>query len=215
MIIVIGGLDLGFRPRSYFWPLNLETHLRATVRGRERRAELEQYIADGRLAEAPDYFIKDRLTPEERSAQSRIHPHMMGGEYLGERLEDEIEIARISIESATHDVTSMYARQADGKIHYRVVDEYEGATLTQLTRGTSVNPLTLEQLGRRFLQAWPLLDIIEMNFGYCDLATALKFARGESAFYPQFGAYIEKAITDWVQKHREEDEESEEAGVGA
>ena len=39
MIIVIGGRDLRFRPKSYFWPLNLETHLRATVRGRERRAK--------------------------------------------------------------------------------------------------------------------------------------------------------------------------------
>jgi hypothetical protein len=215
MIIVIGGLDPGFRPKSYFWPLNLETHLRATVRGRERRAELEQYIAEGRLAEAPEYFIKDRLTPEERSAQSRIHPHMMGGEYLGERCDDEIEIARISIETATCDVTSVYARQVDGRIYYRVVDEYEGATLTKASRGTSIEPLTLEQLGRRFLQAWPLLDVIEMNFGHCDLATALRFARGESAFYPQFGDYIEQAITDWVQEHREEDEEAEEAVVQA
>jgi len=36
---VVPGVDLTFRPASYFWPLGLETHLLATIKGAERRTE--------------------------------------------------------------------------------------------------------------------------------------------------------------------------------
>jgi len=37
-------INLGFRPRSYFWPLDLETHLLTRVKGSERKAALERVI---------------------------------------------------------------------------------------------------------------------------------------------------------------------------
>ena len=36
----VPGIDLSFRPRSYFWPLGLETHLLARIKGAERKAAL-------------------------------------------------------------------------------------------------------------------------------------------------------------------------------
>jgi len=116
-------LDLSFAPTSYFWPLSLETHLRATVRGEQRRKELERYIVSGSLANAPDIFVRDVLTPEERTLIGRIHPMFMGGEYLTARAASEVEVARISIRSTTSDVTCVYARQVGARIHYRGVDE--------------------------------------------------------------------------------------------
>ena len=55
----------------------------------------------------------------------------------------EIEIARISIRSTTGDVTGVYARRGKGCIHYRVVDEYGGDTLTGAPERTSDKPLSL------------------------------------------------------------------------
>ena len=50
----------------------------------------------------------------------------MGGEYLPDYLPEEVEIARVAMESTTADVISIRAfMEADNLIHYRVVDEYE------------------------------------------------------------------------------------------
>jgi hypothetical protein len=43
-------------------------------------------------------------------------------QYLPTVKEDEVEIARICIESTTYDVTSVYAKRSGRRIHYRVVD---------------------------------------------------------------------------------------------
>jgi hypothetical protein len=55
----------------------------------------------------------------------------MGGEYLPDRRDTEVEIARIKIDSTTSDMTSVYARPGKDRINYRVVDEYWGDTLTE------------------------------------------------------------------------------------
>ena len=49
----------------------------------------------------------------------------MGGEYLPDSEAGEVEIVRFELESTMADVISLRARLADGKIHYRLVDEYE------------------------------------------------------------------------------------------
>ena len=54
----------------------------------------------------------------------------MGGEYLPNRQATEVEIARINIDSTTSDVTSVYAKVGKNRIYYRVVDEYNGDTLS-------------------------------------------------------------------------------------
>ncbi|MBP9604568.1 MAG: hypothetical protein KBE53_10870 [Chromatiaceae bacterium] len=38
-------IDLKFRPKSYFWPLGLETHLLARIKGAERQAALNEAVA--------------------------------------------------------------------------------------------------------------------------------------------------------------------------
>ena len=55
----------------------------------------------------------------------------MGGEYLPDRRDTEVEIARLNIDSTTSDVTSVYARPGKDRINYRVVDEYDGDTLSE------------------------------------------------------------------------------------
>jgi hypothetical protein len=88
----------------------------------------------------------------------------MGGNYLPETEEGEVEIARIEIASTTFDVTSLFAKFENGQIHYRVVDEYEGDTLTGTSEMTSDKPLTLGEMADFFIGAWSLVDVLEMNF---------------------------------------------------
>jgi len=89
----------------------------------------------------------------------------MGGEYLPDLSVTETMIARITIASTTQDVTCVYARRGKGRIYYRVVDEYEGATLSGKSARTSSQPLSLRELDSFFSAAWSVLDVLEMNFG--------------------------------------------------
>ncbi len=204
----IPGIDLQFRPASYFWPLGLETHLLARIKGAERKAALRDLIDAGRLDDIPDFLARSALSEDERRAFGRIHPALMGGEYLPDLSEREVEIARITIASVTQDVTSVYARRGKRRIYYRVVDEYEGETLWGKGTRTSARPLSLGELERFFDGAWSVLGVIAMNYGDdCDPVKALAFVTdAHSPFYPDFGRLVRWRIERWVEGRRNERE---------
>ena len=204
----IAGIDLDFRPPSYFWPLGLETHLLSRIKGAERKAALQRLIDAGRLDEIPGFLAQSALSPAERQAIGRIHPAFMGGEYLPDMKQDEVAIARITIASTTQDVTSVYARRGKRRIHYRVVDEYGGGTLSGDNRRTSVRPLTLGELESFFEGAWPIFGVLAMNFGDSgeNVEEMLDFVVAvDSQFYPQIGALYTERIKRWAAERREED----------
>jgi hypothetical protein len=201
-------INLHYRPSSYFWPHGLEKHLLARVKGAERKAALKALIAAGRIDEVPEFLAKSALSEEERQAIGRIHPAFMGGEYLPDLDATEVEIARISIKSTTGDVTSLYARRGKGCIHYRVVDEYGGDTLTSNTERTSEKPLSLGELYEFFVGAWPFMDVLEMNYED-DVNGMLGFFRGTSEFYGEFDVLLRERV---CSQHPLADEEEEEDG---
>jgi hypothetical protein len=138
----------------------------------------------------------------------------MGGEYLPDKVNDEIEIARITLNSTTQDVTSVYASLRENQIYYRVVDEYEGGTLSEEIEALTKTPMTLAELTDFFLTAWPLLEVLEMNFGetdtdpddigydnirYTDPDDIRYFVLdASSSFYAQFGELIYLKIDEWL-----------------
>jgi hypothetical protein len=122
----------------------------------------------------------------------------MGGEYLPDRRDTEVEIARINIDSTTSDVTSVYAKAGKDRIRYRVVDEYNGDTLSEKRTRSSKRPLSLGELIDFFLGAWPLQEVLEMN--ELDRDGAQDFTRPTSEVYPQFEAAIRARIDGWYGK---------------
>lgn len=119
----------------------------------------------------------------------------MGGEYLPTVAQREIEIARVRLASTTFDVTSLYARPGASRIRYRVVDEYDGETLSGPTERTSVRPLTLGAMVDYFLGAWDLFDVLEGNYND-DVEAMLAFFVGESEFYPAFDAELRARVRE-------------------
>lgn len=115
----VPGINLQFRPRSYFWPLGLEKHLLVRIKGAERKAALKKFIDANLLDALPDFLAQSALSDDERQALGRIHPAFMGGEYLPDLLRKEVAIMRITIASTTQDVTSVYARRGKNRIYYR------------------------------------------------------------------------------------------------
>lgn len=198
-------IDLNFRPRSYFWPLSAEKHLLSTVRGETRRRAVQAAIDANDLDALSEFCTTSTLSPEERQAFGAIHPRFMGGEYLPGLKEEEIEIARININSTTSDVTSVYARRTPKGISYRVVDEYERDTLAGTARRFSKLPLTLGQLVDFFLSTWRLDEVLAMN--ELDEEESQDFVHPSSAFYPGFASVIRQKIHDWRYVEAETEEE--------
>src|SRR5690606_18550016 len=124
-------------------------------------AALQKLMESGELEKIPDFLIRSGLSESERRAIGRVHPAFMGGEYLPDLKKDEVEIARITIASVTQDVTSVLARRGRRRIHYRVVDEYGGETLSGQSSHTSTKPLTLDELEAFFNSAWSIFDVLD------------------------------------------------------
>ena len=131
---------------------------------------------------------------------------MMGGNYLPAEEDGEVEIARIEIASTTFDVTCVFARSHNGNIRYRVVDEYEGDTLSEAFEMTSDKPLTLGELTDFFLTGWPLVDVLEMNFDD-DLESALGFFEAKSEFYPDLDRLCRQRVIEAFPVLSDEDKE--------
>lgn len=199
------GIDLDFRPKSYFWPPGLETHLLSRIKGAERKFALKRLIDSGRLDDIPEFLKQSALSDAEREALGRVHPAFMGGEYLPILSDDQAIIARITIASTTQDVTCVYARLGEGCLHYRVVDEYGGDTLSELTTLTSPGPLTLGELESFFNGAWDLFSVLEMNFevaGDDDSEEQRFVVEVSSAFYPDLERLYRLRIREWVDRRR-------------
>lgn len=186
-------VDLSFRPRSYFWPVGLEVQLLTHIKGSARRAAVQRLIDAGQMDQIPALLSKSELSDEERKSLGRIHPMFMGGEYLPSPESNEIEIARIEIDSTTCDVTSVYASRGTSAIHYRVVDEYDGDTLTGPDERESAEPLTLGELENFFMGAWSLMEVLESNFEG-DVEAMLGFFRATSEFYPDLDRLLRQRV---------------------
>jgi len=194
-------IDMQYRPRSYFWAEELGVQLSSDIKGAKRKALYESMLAEGRADEIDELLIKPVLTPDERQGLGRFHPSFMGGEYLPNRKEGEVEIARITIASTTQDVTSVYARQGKKRIHYRVVDEYEGSSLAEKTTSSSSLPMTLGQLTDFFLKTWDLMEVLHHNFepgGYSSEEIKGFVVDASSSFYADFGKAIDVRIDQWL-----------------
>lgn len=207
-------LDLSFQPSTY-WPAAPSVdELLSSISGEARRAIVRD--DPSRSVEPDDFLIKPTLSEAERRAWGSIHPALMGGEYLPELLEGQVEIARISLASTTGDQISIRARRLPDAIEYAVVDEYETAYVCTPER--SIHPLTLGELielidgtehpddiasGGLVKSHWNF-QFDESMPGYDQIPDVPRFTTVSSAFYPELCRYYAEEAERWVVQMREE-----------
>jgi hypothetical protein len=194
-------IDLRYRPRTYFRPQKLETYILSKVKGAVLRKKLRVLFDEGRHADVRQLADDLAFSASDRKALEAIHPMYMGGNYLPDAEAGEVEIARISVRSTTFDVTSVYARTEDGTIHYRVVDEYGGNTLQGRAETQTTQPMTLGEIARFFMTAWPLISLLEINFED-DVESALGFFSADSDFYPDLDRLCEQRVRKHFRKRK-------------
>jgi hypothetical protein len=200
-----GKINLNYRPDTYFRPQKLERYLLSKVKGAVLRKNLRALFDAGRHAEVRSLLTAEGISLADRKALESFHPMFMGGNYLPDTEDGEVEIARISIKSTTYDVTCVYARPVDGAIHYRVVDEYGGETLQGETEARTDRPMTLGEFTDFFLGAWPLLKVLKMNFAD-DLEGSLGFFTATSEFYPDFGQLCQHRVIERFPEQEDADD---------
>jgi len=216
----VPGIDLSYRPRSYFGPLSLQTHLLSRVTGHQRREILRRHLKAGSSGYPPE-LEQSMLDKRFRRALGSIHPKWMGGEYLPPLGKSETEIARISLASVTADQISVRARRLKDRIAYRIVDEYpEAGQVYDCRPRTSRQPLTLAELvamldGARDCDG-AVFGPIVFNIESCggDAEEYEDFVSVSSEFYPDLHDYYEARLAAYFEVFRapENDErESEEA----
>jgi hypothetical protein len=203
-------IDYSYRPPSY-WRQETLHQLVANIKGAERKRTALQLIAEGRLEEASNVILTDSLSDEERTRLGKLHPALMGGEYLPESDADEVEIARITMASVTQDVISIRARpdSVRKQIRYRVVDEYN--LQYRLKPEFSRSPLTLRTLIRLIDTAQSRdgrcigLGIIQTQFECTELPaeTFADFMDFTSEFYPGLSLHYWFAVQRWVEQNRQ------------
>jgi len=216
--------DFAFRPQTYWPELPSEETIHAQVKGTVRR-DLAKGMLEGEpwMDAGADFVLEESLDDETRAAWGRVHPDMLGGEFLPDYLQDEVEIARIDLASVTSDALQVRARPDDREIAYRVVDEYEtehGDPSTwayELNPSRSVEPLTLGELidlidGARRTGAIAyanetydvgLIDgIINQNLEMPgqELESMRDFFTVSSAFYPRLSAYYDARMEHWYEE---------------
>jgi hypothetical protein len=157
----------------------------AKVKGALLRKELQALVDAGRHAEVRTLPTAAGISAADRKALASVHPMVMGGNFLPDTQDGEVEIERVSIEPTTCDVSCVYARPDADAIHHRVVDEYGGRTLQGTTQARTEEPMTLGEFADFVLGARPLLDVPEINFDD-DVDASLDFFAAECEFYPDF-----------------------------
>ena len=208
--IDVKGVDLSFRPSSRLFPLTAEKLLLSRVKGTQRRESLTAAIEQDRLSDLNPFFTQTSLSAEDRRARAAIHPSFMGGEYLPDFEEGELEVARLSLRSVTADVISIRLRRTEDGFVYRIVDEYmdqdPNGLLDEPTTIIVDQPLTMKDFGAFVVQ------VSRMDH-WCDPESheteeeAQDFVVATSEFYPEFGDYIAEAISLKYPKPHSEDEE--------
>ena len=96
------GFDYMYRPESYFENLDAETLVVSSILGEERRKDVGRRLASGEVDPLgrEEWLTESKLEPSTRLLLGGIHPAFMGGEYLPQFGQNEIEIARIVLAQA-------------------------------------------------------------------------------------------------------------------
>jgi hypothetical protein len=185
--------SMAYRPRDYFGRYDLEAELMTRVKGTLRRKLLREAIETGNVDQMPPGVRESALDETNRRMLGRIHPMYMGGEYLPRVKSDEVEIARLSIQSTTGDVVCLYARPVGIRIAYRMADEYQGSTLESPSTRTSMRPLTMGEMISFFLKSWNLFECLDCNYPNA-LQSKLDFFSAESEYYPYFDDILREQV---------------------
>ena len=155
--------DFKYRPDTY-WPGSETREQRLShIQGKARRDITRKALEEGGI-EALNIIgaevATETLSEDNRQAWGSIHPSLMGGEYLPDYEESDVEIARISLESVTADQVCVLASGVCGASTLAV--EPVSATAVALQANIDLNGL--DDRVCLVVSALTFMRVISMHF---------------------------------------------------
>jgi hypothetical protein len=200
--------DPDYAPPTYWERSDPIAAILAGVKGTKRKELIREALERGE--EIPEDLLEPNLSQTARNALESMDPQWMGGEYLPDPDAGEVEIACISLNTTTGDVYSVRARPEGGRIHYRMVDEYEDlydGGGWEVWPKSSKRPLTGEDLviliNTAELCGQHKAAAMETFFEYQDPDP--DFYTVESDFYPGLTEYYYQRALAYVEEAAQED----------
>lgn len=208
-------INMDYRPKTYWPELLSQKQLISKIKGKVRQEIARDILKNEETPELTADLARESLSIEEKKAWGAIHPDFMGGEYLPDIEENEVEIARVSLASTTSDQISIRAKKNGDTIDYRIVGEYEDTGLHyRLAFNQSKKPLTLSELVKLIDNSnipddiYPYGLIIggwEASYdGGRDIEAAINFASVTSSFYPELQDYYTQRAQEWTEEKKRE-----------
>jgi hypothetical protein len=208
----------------------VHTVLLSRIKGEERKRDARRMLETGQMAHLREFLLAEGLGENTLALVSRLHPMLMGGEYLPDYEEDEVEIARVSLKSTTADVISIRGRPTPDGIGYRVVDEYE--TVFHCRPDISERPLTMRELielldkteaddwqGTGLVSLWRDSNLEAQEYDPEYAEELVDFVTVSSEFYPQLAKWYEEEAQEWLARIREKcraaHDDNDEGGGGS
>ena len=114
---VIEGINLEFRPDTYFPESRDRAQLLSNIKGQARRELVSHQLDEQGFTSLDTFIARPELDDDQREAWGRVHPWMMGGEFLSDCESGEVEIARVSLKSTTFDQKSTIAMETSDPVH--------------------------------------------------------------------------------------------------
>jgi hypothetical protein len=143
------------QPIDYFESSrSLEEAVIRRIKGDHRKEFIAEAIRQDGLDSIPPQWTAHNLEEIFKAMLMSHDPRNRGGEDLPDLDEGEVEIARVSLADSVHgEVTSLRARKNAGRIHLRMVDEYE--TEFEVPRTEIAAPLSATELIEFFAACEP------------------------------------------------------------
>jgi len=208
----MSSFDFDFRP-TYFGPQSLEEFYKSRIKGTVRK----QIVPLNFENSVPSPLTESSLTEELRTEWGQIHPEFMGGEYLPDLGEFELEIGSIILRSVTGDVFSIRVKKDQVGYSYRVVDEYSSTFELPEVVKKSEEPLSFGEMVILINECYMISeggDVVGPGLVKPDLQFMFEnggspesikgFVRVESDFYPQLHEYFEYQEDIWYQELKDE-----------
>ena len=219
-----GEFDLSQRPQSYLLE-SVEDAISILVSGEYRRFRIRLGVESKDVEALPNCLfsagnLHNPQSVQERELQYELNhlygPLAVGGEFLPKFYQDEVEIARLCLNSFSSEVISIRAQYCEGRWHYRIVDEYcDVRVLSGLHGGYlaeyafAKEPLTFGELCKLLENAVLCKDGFECSLlrshldelilgNECEPDELYGFMSGSSFFYPQFSRYVDQYVTRYV-----------------
>ena len=206
-------INFDYQPKSYWGPQDLKTFYGSRIKGQIRKKMITEEVESGNI---PLSLLEPEVSEELKDYQNHFHPQMMGGEYLPNYKNNEIEICRVVLDSTTLDVYSLRVRKNKTRHVYRIVDEYSNTF--KLSQYSSIKPLKMIQI----IQILNNCEVINYDSGeimmkgiirphldyMCDYhlddyskEKIINFVKVESNIYPEIEIYYEQQKEIWFKEN--------------